>query len=317
MRFLFLFAACLPLFLTAASLAEDAPPQDRLALAVRAYNEAREKAIKPIEKMIRDRIDVARNKGDLDTKKLLEASLETLMQGGLPELKVVQGAARAAERELVRAKSRLLLEYQDVEREFVRQGDDAGAEEVRAERSDLDRHLTEAVFTSAERRKAGQAHEKPVAGKPLMGVFLSDLPERNVLTADPFGKNGNLGFPEPATQGRIIVGGVVANKGIATIPFRDGRSTVTYDVPPGFSVFKAIAAMNDSADPGIQVTPCTFKVMSGNDVLWSSLPLRGRGATAECEVQLKGNRTVTLVVECPGLHNCAHAVWVDPCFLRK
>ena len=196
MRFLFLFAACLPLFLTAASLAEDAPPQDRLALAVRAYNEAREKAIKPIEKMIRDRIDVARNKGDLDTKKLLEASLETLMQGGLPELKVVQGAARAAERELVRAKSRLLLEYQDVEREFVRQGDDAGAEEVRAERSDLDRHLTEAVFTSAERRKAGQAHEKPTGPEPKkpptnsIGMELVSIPKGKFMMGEGGGAVG-------------------------------------------------------------------------------------------------------------------------------
>jgi hypothetical protein len=311
MRLLYFIAAFLVLCFTAAARAEQSQLQDRLDLAVETYNDARDKAIETVEKLIRDRIDTARGKGDLDTKKSLDAALETLLQGDLPSLKVLQGAVRAAERELDRARSRLLLEFQQVEREYVRKGDDASAEEVRAESLEVNQRLVGAVATRAERRKP-----KPGVPDGKQEIFLSDLPEQNV-DAHHFGKNGELGFPEASTESRIVVRGAFAQKGISTTPVGNGRCSVTYDVPPGSLVFKAIAAMNDSADPGIQVTPCTFKVLTGDKVLWISPPLRGRGAVAECNIQLKGCRSVALIVECPGIHNCAHAVWIDPRFLQK
>lgn len=318
MRSLLWFTAgSLLLFVHAAAWSQEDPVQDRLDRAIVTYNESRDKAIKPLERSIRDKIEAAKNKGDLDTKKLFEAALQSLEEGSLPSLQALQAVTKTAERELARAKSKLLAEYRDAERDYVKQGSDERAEAVRSESSEIDVRLTQDVAMLADRAKAKPAAAKPATAKPTREIFLSDLPERDVSTADPFGKNGSLGYLLASKEQRITVRGQVAEKGISMVPFGNGRSSVTYDVPQGFATFKAVAAMNDSADPAIQVTPCTFKVLCADKVLWESPPLRGRGAVAECSVQLKGCSEVTLIVECPGLHNCAHAVWVDPRFQVK
>ena len=289
--------------------------QDRLDKALVSYNEARATAIKPVEESLRRQIEAARNKGDLDLKKSLEAAVESLQKGAFPSLLSLRGAVGQARRELVRAKSRLLAEYRAIEREYVKQGNDVRAEATRAEFLELENQLADGAAAPVNRRRpepvaAEPVAAEPVAAEPVREVFLSDLPERDALAWGAFGKNGDLGYEEK----RITVRGVVAEKGLSTAPFGDGLSTVTYDVPQGFNSLKAVAAMNDTADPGIQVTSCRFKVLCGEKLLWESPPLRGKGAFAECNIPLSDCSAITLIVECPGIHNCAHAVWVDPRF---
>lgn len=322
MRLLSVIAAGILFCWSAVAWAEGTHPQDRLDKAMSAYNVAREKAVRPVEKLIRDRIELARNKGDLDTKKELEAALEGLLQGNLPSLKILDSSVRTAERELNRGKNRLLLEFQDVEREYVKKGDDASAEEVRAERTELERRLGETVAIPADRRKAPQPQEQPGPATPAATdtasvIFLSDLREQNPSTAAvQFQKNGFIGgnINKPMT-----VRGKVANKGLLLCPQADGRSSVTYDVPEGCVAFKAFVGVDDGCAERHSTggTALVFKVLCGENVIWKSQPIRGVGAIAECNCPLADCGKVTLVVECPGTNNCAHAVWFDPCFVRK
>jgi hypothetical protein len=77
-----------------------------------------------------------------------------------------------------------------------------------------------------------------------------------------------------------------------------------------FKTFRATVAIDDSSRGN--KTPVVFKVIGDGRVRWSSRPIRKQDGPQACVVDVAGVGKLGLVVECPGGHANAHAVWVDP-----
>lgn len=154
------------------------------------------------------------------------------------------------------------------------------------------------------------ASGKPASTPGAPEVFLSDLPEHNVkVHRNMFGKHGRW-----HDGVAIKVRSQVWPKALFLHPDSNDRSEVTYEVPEGMRRFEAQCGINDGCDAG---TPLTFKVLDdAGAVMWKSEPLQKNGSSRPCEVQIGTTRKLTLVVECPGGCGCAHAVWLDPRFIR-
>jgi hypothetical protein len=293
----------LPLVLLVAVLAQAdiaAAQQDslevRIKKAARDYNDSVDKIEADIEELINKKIDAAKSKGDLDQKKSYDAALDALKQGEFPTLPVFRGVVESGKRELMRAKTKLLGVYKEVEREYVKQGKDTRAEAVRAESQRLDK----AVWIERARDLSGES-----ASSLPADIYLADLQEQNVSV----GKEGTF-----RNTGDYAVGGKGIKKAIYLHPPSNGSSEVTYDVPPGFKVFKAIAAINDTGSAA-QPTPLVFKLVGGSGTtLWTSKPLRGPGAAEPCEILLGQEKSLKLVVVCNGWFAHAHAIWGEARF---
>lgn len=135
------------------SLAFGDPLQERLDKAVADYNEAVAKESVSLAAYIDTKIEAAQRKGDLDLKKSFEAAKDSLQKGSMPSLQLVKGVVDAAQRDLTRARNKLLAEYRDVEREYVRQGKDKRAEAVRDEVAQLEEQVAGGSVAQAKRPK--------------------------------------------------------------------------------------------------------------------------------------------------------------------
>lgn len=166
-----------------------------------------------------------------------------------------------------------------------------------------DGKIVEAQVSAAKSPQILQEAEK--FSETAKKIFLVNLPARN---ASRFKDRKPY---EEALQVR----GVISQHGLPMHPPPFGRSQATYDVPKDYKYFRALAAINDSAEA--HCTPVLFKVLSDGKTLWSSRPLVGAGKTDECNVLLDGVTEVTLVVECGDRNDWAHAVWIDPCFTSE
>lgn len=68
---------------------------------------------------------------------------------------------------------------------------------------------------------------------------------------------------------------------------------------------------------GKTASPIAFQVMGDRRVLWSSNNMQAIHKTEDCKVAIRGVRVLELRVFCPGSHDAAHAVWLDPYILSK
>jgi hypothetical protein len=149
---------------------------------------------------------------------------------------------------------------------------------------------------------------KMLVGGAVQVVFLSDLKERDVSVGyGAYGKNGDLGYDGH----RVSVQGVKYNKTVGIAPYGDGKGKAVFDLPEGCVRFEATAAINDTARRN-QKTALIFRVYGDGHLLWSSKPLYGGGSSEKCSLPLKGVKSLTLVVECPGAGDWSHSVWLDP-----
>ncbi|MCE9630871.1 MAG: hypothetical protein K8S94_09195 [Planctomycetia bacterium] len=143
LRSLCAMAVTLVALIGAEASAQGDPLQERLDKAVAVYNESVEKETKSLAEYIQGKLATAQGRGDLDLKKSIEAAEASLQRGEMPTLQLLKGAVEQAKRDLTRAKNKLLSEYRDVERDYVRQGNDKRAEAVRRESQQLDGQLAE------------------------------------------------------------------------------------------------------------------------------------------------------------------------------
>jgi len=254
------------------------------------YDAAVTKAAEGIRAAIAKQFDAATAKGALDEAEKWQNAMGKFEKAGeLPSEKEAKTAVRAAAADYNKASDELTKAYEAVVKALTIEKKITDAKAVRDELSTVDTRRAEGA-----------------------GVFLADLQEINVSVGwGGFGKGEDLGYEGES----IVVAGRAVKKGLSMAPPSKGFSTVSYKVPKGLTQFKARAAMNDSA--GGQSTPLVFTIYGGNRVLWQSHPLRGPGAGEDCVCDLKDAKTVTLRVHCPGSFVSAHAVWVDPRFLKK
>jgi hypothetical protein len=275
------------------------PLQERLDKAVADYNEAVDKETASLAAHIDAKIAAAQAKGDLDLKKSFEAAKDSLQKGTRPSLQLLKGVVESASRDITRARNRLLIEYKDVEREYVKQGKDVQAEAIRVESQKLEK----AVWIERANDPVG-AGSRPAR----TDVYLADLQEQRVSV----GKEGVF-----AKAGDYAVNRVPVKKPIFLHPPSNGSSEVTYDIPSGYKMFKAVAAICDSGSVN-QPTPLVFRVVGGTgNVLWTSKPLRGPGASEACEILVGQEKTLKLVVDCNGWYAHAQAIWCDPRFCER
>jgi hypothetical protein len=257
------------------------------------YEAAVGKATEEIRAAISKQFDAATATGNLDTAEKWQVIGEKFEKGGeLPAGTETKAAVNTAAADYKNARDELSKAYEAVVKALT-----------------IEKKITEA---KAVRDELSTVDTRRADGTEGAGVFLADLQEINVSVGwGGFGKGEDLGYEGKS----IVVAGRAVKKGLSMVPPSNGFSIVSYKVPKGFTQFKARAAMNDSARG--QRTPVVFTISDGNRVLWQSRPLRAPGAGEDCVCDLKGAKTVTLRVHCPGDFAAAHAVWVDPRFLKK
>lgn len=151
--FVFGISATLLVLGVAPSTAFGDPLQEPLDKAVAAYNEAVDKETAALAAHIDSKIAAAQAKGDLDLKKSFESAKESLQKGTMPTLQLLRGVVESANRDLTRARNKLMAEYRDVERDYVRQGNDRRAEAVRSEWEQLEQRLASGSVSQAKRPK--------------------------------------------------------------------------------------------------------------------------------------------------------------------
>jgi hypothetical protein len=152
-RFVLGISATLLMLVVPSSAAFGDPLQERLDKAVAAYNEAVDKETTALSAHIDTKIAAAQTKGDLELKKSFEAEKQSLQKGTMPTLQLLRGVVESANRDLTRARNKLMAEYRDVERDYVRQGNDKRAEAVRSEWVQLEQRLASGSASQAKRPK--------------------------------------------------------------------------------------------------------------------------------------------------------------------
>lgn len=284
-----------------------APETDQLRRqldqALDEYRETVTEALQSVHEALDKQFEQAQKKGDFIKAKAFKDAKDSLGQRGeLPKIIAVRSERSKAEQAIARAQAGLVRAYEDVRMEYTKNRNFEKAEAV-------DKELKGLRARFLEQPKA------VVRTMVVAEVFLSDLPEQNVKALDwpqkntYFGKNGRWGNGDP-----IRVRSQPSPKGILLVPTSNDRSEVTYDVPDGSRKFVTYCGINDGCDA---VTPLTFKVIDETGaVRWASEPMTKHGSAVQCDVILDTARKITLVVECPGACNCAHAVWLEPRFVR-
>jgi hypothetical protein len=145
------------------------PLQERLDKAVADYNEVVDKETASLAAHIDTKIAAAQTKGDLDLKRLFEAEKQSLQKGTMPTLQLLRGVVESANRDLTRARNKLMAEYRDVERDYVRQGNDKRAEAVRSEWEQLEQRLASGSVSQATRPKPKAAIPADATKWPATG----------------------------------------------------------------------------------------------------------------------------------------------------
>jgi hypothetical protein len=260
------------------------------------YDAAVTKAAERIRLAITKQFNTATAKGDLNAAEKWQTIGDKFEKDGqVPSQAAVKAAIIAPLAELQKAKDELAHSYESVIKALT-----------------VEKNIPEAQRVRDESQLIKPSGERPEASPQV--VFLSELEAFDVVVGHgAFGTNGNLGF----LGRRITVQGAVSPKGISMHPPTNGASRAVYRIPKGFTHFEANVAIDDSALK--QPTAVTFKVFGANrgKPLWESKPLRGAGQSQECVIELKGVKTLTLIVECPGPQMNAHAVWCDPRLVVK
>jgi formylglycine-generating enzyme required for sulfatase activity/WD40 repeat protein len=146
-------------------------------------------------------------------------------------------------------------------------------------------------------------------------VYLSDLLEIDPMGHSPFGKKGQHEWV-PGVVRPMLVQGKPSPNGLAMHPPKDGMARVGYNLGKQYQMLKGSAAIADSAGKE-SWTPLTFQVLGDGKVLWKSRELQKAGDDQAFEVSVQGVDRLELQVSCPGIHNQAHAVWLDPHLLGQ
>ena len=154
----------------------------------------------------------------------------------------------------------------------------------------------------------------------MIPAYLSDLPEIEPRVGyGKFGKNGQLGYGIGGEQNSLItVGGRTFPKAISLAPPHSGYSTVRYSLEGNAKIFRAWVAVNDLIDANRKgpTTPLQFMVLGNGRLLWKSEKVSLAGVATECRINVQGIESLELRVECPGLMDCARAVWLEPRILK-
>ncbi|MCL6502436.1 MAG: NPCBM/NEW2 domain-containing protein [Pirellulales bacterium] len=147
-------------------------------------------------------------------------------------------------------------------------------------------------------------------------VYLSDLPEMNVQTAEaaPFSK-GTIRTGSRLRPRTLEIKGTESPHGLVLVPPSSGYSTVSYRLSKRASQFRAEVGIADGA--GRPATPVAFEVWGDGRRLAGPLAMDRTGVTVAVAVNVARVEVLELRVLCPGDNRNALAVWIEPHVLRK
>jgi len=153
-------------------------------------------------------------------------------------------------------------------------------------------------------------------------VFLSDLPELNVVVRYKLGKNGQVpGGLAIGAPDLLSIKGNFTPKGICTPPMDRSTARVSYRLDKQYRRFKATVGLNDPFPES--PTALTFAVSGDGRILWQSLPIKKQGEEQEVDIAVSGVELLELTVSCPGPNTGgpdgrmkAFPVWVQPRLIK-
>jgi hypothetical protein len=157
----------------------------------------------------------------------------------------------------------------------------------------------------------------PVLQKAEGKVFLSDLQEfawRPGPGGWEFGKNGRLGSIW-AANGRVIINGAPAEKGLSMHPPVQGYTRICYMLGRKAKSFRGAAAISED-EPGSRPPPTRFLILGDGKVLWRSGAIREWKVKEEFDVDVRNVDILELRTFVEHNHFGAHAAWVDPYVLK-
>lgn len=144
-------------------------------------------------------------------------------------------------------------------------------------------------------------------------VYLDDLPEALIDVHPDFAKHGLDHQGEP-----IEYRSQRPTHTLMVHPHANGRGVVEYDLGAQYEQFEGIAAITSNEPFGWRpVVPLTFRVLGDDKLLWTSPPLKFKGAGQEFRIFVRDVKTLRLEAVCPGDNTGAHCFWLAPRLLTK
>jgi hypothetical protein len=139
-------------------------------------------------------------------------------------------------------------------------------------------------------------------------TYLSDLQEFNVWPPGrALGKNGDVGN---ATHDPIVVNGQPSPKGLGLYRGPGGYGAVEFRLNGEYCGFRTTVAINDSFEDSKTIT--TFRVYGDNKLLWESKPIRQKGETDDCRIDVTGVKVLQIRNDGAALLREVHGLLVDP-----
>jgi hypothetical protein len=145
-------------------------------------------------------------------------------------------------------------------------------------------------------------------------VYLCDLSPLSVRTFSDgtwsFGNKGELGNG----QDKIVVDGVNSPHGLGTHPPSSGAAVIRYELDRKYSKLTGYAAIDDTSQHSN--SPLIFRINGDGHEIWRARPVQAWRDARHFSIDLTGVKMLELIVDCPGDHDGAHAVWVEPTLFR-
>lgn len=98
-------------------------------------------------------------------------------------------------------------------------------------------------------------------------------------------------------------------------PRTNGDARKSIEVGRADLRFQSGVALDDNVGSQIE-TALLFQLVGDGSVLWQSEPVERPRIVQYCSVSVVGIKKLELVVKCPGSDRSAHALWVEPHFVR-
>jgi len=149
----------------------------------------------------------------------------------------------------------------------------------------------------------------PVHVTPQL-VYLSELPEREVVVHGSIGKNGSLGF----SKDKVVLNGRESLQSLATHPTQGGVAHLRYDLNGRYRTLSASATLNDTAKKTNSFL--VFTVKGDGRTLWESKPIKSPADAQPFTIDVSGVQRLDLEIQCNGSNYGAHAVWAQPALQR-
>lgn len=157
------------------------------------------------------------------------------------------------------------------------------------------------------------------AGPAQTVVYLSDLKEEDHHVGyGSLGKHGKLGYAANGNRSltRTVVNGKEYQNSLSMVPPSNGTAYIQYDLQEKYRLLVSDVALVDG-DGKAAATPVTFRALGDGRVLWTSSPVQKPKEVQKCKVRISGVKLLRLEIECPGWHNRAHSIWLEPQVIRR